>query len=170
MVWPPSTPQRLAPPMFRRGQQGPAGQPGGQGATGAQGPQGPPGPVGPQGAPGDDGYLLTFTAGELIVAGYCVYISAAETVMKADNTTATQAVGFAESSATSSTQFKVRNGGRTKGFAGGAVSIGDLLTPDSVTAGYVVTASTPSVGTVVGKALSAATSSGDVIDILVMFA
>jgi len=144
-----------------------------------------------------DRILLSFVAGEDLTEGDAVYLSAANTVKKVAAANAAKAVGVADASAVAGADVDVVVYGKKTVTAGGTIAVGDRVVAAS-TAGRVVTENsgttsghthtentaasytqnaTTASGTdtleharVIGKALGAAASAGDTLDILVCLA
>ena len=84
-----------------------------------------------------DRIILTFTAGEALSEGDAVYLSAANTVKKADAANAAKAIGVADAAAASGADVDVVVYGKKTVTADGAIAVGDRVVAAS-TAGRVV--------------------------------
>ena len=144
-----------------------------------------------------DRLILTFTAGEALSEGDAVYLSGANTVKKATAANAAKAIGVADAAASAGASVDVVVYGKKTVTADGAISVGDRVVAASTAgrvvaensgtsaghthtentdASYTQNATTQSAtdtvehGRVIGKALGAAASAGDTLDILVCLA
>lgn len=76
--------------------------------------------------------IKSFTAEEDLNANEAVYISAANTVSKANNTNATKAIGVTIEAVSSGEPVDVCIAGEATAIANEAISVGDILTPSAV--------------------------------------
>ena len=141
--------------------------------------------------------ILTFTAGEALSEGDAVYLSGANTVSKAAVANTAKVVGIVDAAASAGADVDVVIIGRKTVTADGAISVGDRVVAastagrvaaensgtsaghthtENTAASYTQNATTQSAtdtvehGRVIGKALGAAASAGDTLDILVCLA
>lgn len=105
---------------------------------------------------------LTFTADAAITAGQVVYLSAARQVTPTAGASAA-VIGVAATDAADGDKVAVLVGGVVKVTASAAIAVGALVV--SAAAGKVATIASNTFDKLIGRALTAATDDGDVIEV-----